>query len=301
MVITRSAHPALLWPGVLDFVTDRYRKWPAIYSQIFETRKTNRAFEEIVALGSLPLARVKAEGQSTEYVDISQGPTTRFTPVAYSLGTIVTREAIDDNLYKDKAFQLGALLTDSFMTTKEIVHANVLNRAFSSSYPGSDGVSLINASHPVEGGTQSNVLSVAADLSEASLEDALTQIRNMKNSQGHPIRVRGMKLVVSPSWEFEAYRILNSTLQSGSQNNDVNALRAMGMLPGGVIVNPYLTDDDAWFIITDAPLGLLSFQRTPFEYKKENDFDTDNAKAKGYERYTPGWADFRAIVGTPGA
>ena len=297
--IMRSSHPALYWPGVLAFVTDKYTSWPSIYDKIFTVRTTKRAFEEIVGLNGLPLARVKPEGASTEYVGLEQGPTSRFTPVAYSLGTIVTREAKDDNLYKDRALQLGGLLADSFRTTKEIVHANVLNRGFNTAYTGGDGQPLFSANHAVAGGgTQSNILPIAADLTEASLEDALTRLKNMKNAQGHPIRVRATKLVIPPALEFIAMRILNSTLMPGTANNDINVLR--GAI-NTVIVNPYLTDQDAWFLMTDIDLGLLSFQRTPFEFKQDNDFDTDNAKAKGYERYVPGWADWRAAFGTPGA
>lgn len=296
-VISTGSHPKALWPGVRAWVMNDYNTFPTQYTQIFDVQSSKMAYEEDVELSGFGLVKVKAEGAAVEYDTITQGPTTRYRHVAYALGYIVTREMIDDNLYESKSMQFAKSLRFSFRTSKEIVHANVLNRAFNASYPGSDGKELIATDHPTLGGTQSNELATPADLSEASLEDALTMIGTMKNGRGLPISLRGMKLVISPSEAFNAKRLLESTGQSGTANNDINAVRG----EVSVVVNNYLTDPDAWFVTTDAPNGLMSFQRKAFEFDKENDFDTMNAKAKGYERYSCGWTDWRAIVGSAGA
>jgi hypothetical protein len=299
--ITRAAHPKALWPGVHKFVMDDYAEHPLEYKEIFNVETSKMAYEEDVEVSGFGLAQVKAEGASTAYDSHAQGVTTRYTHVAYSLGYIVTREELDDNLYKGRSFKRGKMLNFSFRTTKEIVAANVLNRAFNSAYAGGDGKELIATDHPSLAGDWSNELAIAADLSEASLETMLTQINSAKNSRGLPIAIRGQKLVVAPANMFEAERIMNSTLRVGTPNNDVNAIKSMGLLPGGVVVNHYLTDPDAWFIKTDTPDGLTMFQRTPYEFTQDNDFDTMNAKAKGYERYSVGWSDPRGLFGSPGA
>jgi hypothetical protein len=181
--------------------------------------------------------------------------------------------------------------------TKEIVHWNIFNRATSGSYLGGDGVALLSTSHPTLSGNQSNKLATDADLSEASLEDLLTMIRVAKNSKAHPIMLKAKDLVVSPYDAWNAKRILNSTLQNDTANNAINAVK--GVLDG-IVVGTYLTDSDAWFVTTNAPAGLTSFKRAGYTFTTDNDFDTDNAKAKGYERYVPGWTDWRGVYGTSG-
>lgn len=301
MPISTGNHPKALWPGVNAFVMGSYNEHPKEYSKIFTVKSSKMAYEEQVQLTGFGLAKVKAESASTEYETHSQGWTKRYTHVAYSLGYIVTREEMDDNLYKGRSFDRGAMLTFSFNTTKEIVHANVLNRGFNSSYQGGDGKELLATDHPSLAGNWSNELAVAADLSEAALEDILTQVETATNDNGHPVAIRAQKLIVHPSEAFNAERIMKSSLQNDTANNAVNAVKSMGLLPGGVVVNHYLTDADAWFVLTNVPNGLQSFQRTPFEFKRDNDFDTDNAKAKGYERYAVGWTDPRAVYGSAGA
>lgn len=300
-VISTGAHPKALWPGVRKFVMGEYSEHPTEYTQIFDMKSSSMAYEEDVETTGFGLAQVKAEGAATTYDTHSQGFTKRYTHVAYSLGYIVTREEIDDNLYKSRSFKRGKALAFSFRTTKEIIAANILNRGFNSSYTGGDGKELFATDHPTLAGNQSNELAVPADLSEASMEDILVQIMEAKNSRGLQIAIRPRKLIVAPANVFVAERIMKSTQQSGTANNDVNAIRSMGLLPGGICVNHYLTDDDAWFVQTDAPDGLLGFQRTAFEFGQDNDFDTENAKAKAYERYTFGWTDFRGIYGSAGA
>lgn len=301
-VITRGAHPAAQWPGVRKFTLAQYSKHPMEYAKIFDMQTSGKAYEEDVETSGFGLAQVKAEGAPTQYDFHAQGFTKRYTHVAYSLGYVVTKEEIDDNQYESYAFKRSKHLALSFRTTKEIVAANILNRGFDPAYAGGDGQALFSAAHPViDGGAQSNLLPVAADLSEASIEAMLIQIEQARNSRGHPVAVRGQKLVIAPSEVFNAERIIKSNLRSGTDFNDVNAMKSMGMLPGGICVNHYLTDPDAWFITTDAPDGLIGFDRQKFSFTKDNDFDTDNAKAKGYERYVFGWTDFRGAYGSPGA
>jgi hypothetical protein len=222
-----------------------------------------------------------------------------FTHVTYGLGYIITREAEEDNQYQEVAEANAASLPWSMMTTKEIVHANILNRAFNSSYVGGDGVSLANDSHPTASGLFDNNLT-AADLSEAALEDALTQIANAKNSAGLNIALRAVRLIVGPGQIFNATRILQSDLRVGTANNDTNAIKTLGLVPE-IVINHYLTDDDAWFIQTNAPNGLISYQRRAVEFRDDSDFDTENRKHKATERYSAGWGDPRAIFGNAGA
>jgi hypothetical protein len=300
-VITTGAHPKALWPGVRKFVMGEYSEHPTEYTAIFDMKSSSMAYEEDVELTGFGLAPVKDQGAAVAYDAHTQGFTKRYTHVAYSLGYIVTREELDDNLYKSRSFKRGKMLAFSFRTTKEIVAANILNRGFSNSYVGGDGVELFSSAHPTLAGNQVNELAVPADLSEAALEDMLIGIEESKNSRGLQIAIRGEKLIVPPALGFTAERIMKSTLQNDTADNAVNAIRSRGLLRGGVHVNHYLTSDSAWFIKTDAPDGLMGFQRTGFEFSQDNDFDTMNAKAKGYERYVFGWTDWRGAWGSEGA
>jgi len=300
-VITTGNHPKLLWPGIHALFGTTYDDIARRYDDVFRVEKSDKAYEEIVELSGFGLAPIKAEGAGVVYDSTSQGPTARFTNLVYSLGFIETRESVEDNQYKGRATQRTRALARSMSVTKETVHANVLNRAFNASYAGGDGKPLIATDHPTLGGNQSNKLAVDADLSEASLEDALIQIRTAKDRRGLPINLTGAKLVVAPQEAFNAKRILGSTGQNDTANNAINAMKSMGMLPGGVVDWVYLTDPDAWFILTDADQGLISFQRRALEFAKDGDFDTDNFKHKASERYVAGWADWRAVFGSQGA
>jgi hypothetical protein len=299
-VITTGAHPKALWPGVRKFVMGEYSEHPTEYTDIFDMKSSSMAYEEDVELTGFGLAPVKAQGSAVAYDSHQQGFIKRYTHVAYALGYIVTREELDDNLYKSRSFKRGKMLAFSFRTTKETVGANILNRAFNAAYPGGDGKELLATDHPTLAGNFSNELATPADLSEAALEDILIQIMETKNSRGLQIAIRGDCLIVPPALAFTAERIMKSTLQNDTANNAVNAIRSMGLLRGGVKVNHYLTSDSAWFVKTDAPDGLMGFQRTPFEFTQDNDFDTMNAKAKGYERYVFGWTDPRGLFGSAG-
>lgn len=299
--ITTSNHPKDLWPGIIAHFGHTYNEHTEEFSQIFDKETSDKAYEERVQYTGLGLAPVKSQGASIGYDDDQQGYVSRATNVTYAIGAVVTREAIEDGKYESVAKRLSKGMAFSLRQTKENVGANMINRAFSGSYLGGDGVALISASHPEIGGNQSNHIATAADLSEASLEDLLIQIMQAANSRGLKISLIGQKLIVPPALVFEATRILKSQLQSGTANNDVNALKAMGLLPGGVVVNHYLSDSDAWFVKTNAPEGLIYQERRGYEFTQDNDFDTENAKMKASERYVFTWADWRTVYGSPGA
>lgn len=301
MAITTGSHPKALWPGVKAFFGKKYAEKPLKCEMVFDTYQSQKAYEEYVEETGLGLAPVKPETSGLSYDTDAQGYVSRLTNVTYALGAKVTMEAIQDNQYEQVAKSKAAKLARSMRLTKETVGANILNRAFDSNYAGGDGKELLATDHPTLSGTQSNELAVAADLSEASLEDMLTLIRGMRDSRGHFIAAMGQKLIVPSALEFEATRILSSANQSGTANNDINAMRSLGMLPGGVVVWEYLTDPDAFFVKTDVDTGLIKQQRMAMEFDQDNDFDTKNACMAAIERYAFGWADWRGLVGSPGA
>jgi hypothetical protein len=291
----------LLWPGLDAIWGSDYRDYPTEYTQLFDTDTSEKAYEEDVELDGFGLAPVKPEGSGTSYDSTSQGPVSRYTHVAYGLGFVITREAIDDNQYEKKALNNTRALARSFRQTKENVCANVYNRAFNSSYTGGDGVCLLSSAHPTNAGNMSNVLATAADLSEASLEDLCVQIAGATDGRGLKIALMPKKLVIPYQLMFEATRILKSMGQNDTANNAVNAIRSIGLFADGATINHYLTDTDAFFVRTDAPNGLKYFSRTAAEFAQDNDFDTSNLKYKGYERYAAGWTDPRGLYGSQGA
>jgi hypothetical protein len=293
-VITRSNHPDALWPGVKAWYGKNYETLPMLWSDVFERQTSNKAYEKVIESTGFGLAVAKPEGSSISYDSDQEGVVNTFTHVVYGLGYIVTREELEDNLYTYVSKGRSKALAFSMRTTQEIVHANVLNRATSGSYVGGDGVALASASHPTLAGNQSNLLT-AADLSEASLEDGLKTLMVAKNSRGLQIALTAESLNVSPYDAFNAERILKSQLRSGTANNDINAVRSMGLLPKGVNVNNYYTDQDQWFLKTNAPEGLLSMWRRDVDLEKDNDFDTENAKAKSTMRFAVGWGDWRSV------
>lgn len=300
-VITTGNHPKALWPGMRAFWGRQYSEHPQEWSQIFDTESSEKAYEEDAEVTGFGLAPIKTQGGAVSYDSESQGTTKRYTHVTYALGYIVTRDEMDDNLYEVVSKRRIKALAFSIRQTEEIVGANVLNRAFNASYTGGDAKELCATDHPTVDGTQSNELATAADLSEASLEDLIIQIMEAKNSRGLRISLMPKKLIVPPALAFDAERIINSSLQSGTANNDLNAVKSMGLIKGGAVVNHYLTDSDAWFIQTNAPNGLTRFNRRATEFRQDNDFDTENAKAKSSVRFSVGWTDWRGMYGTPGA
>ena len=299
-VITRSNHPSALWPGVNKFFGKTYNEHPEQFSQVFEVNKSTKHYEEDVESTGFGLAPIKPEGAAIQYDSDQEGTKSKYTHVVYGTGYVVTREEIEDNQYMGKSKMRAKALAYGMRQTKEIVHANVFNRAFDAGYTGGDGVSMCSTAHTSLAGNQSNTLAVAADLSEASLEQALIDIRKMRNARGLKISVQGRKLIVPVEEQFNAERIIKTNLRVGTDLNDVNAIKSMGLIANGVMVWDYLTDPDAWFLKTDAPEGLKCFMRRAIEFKQDNDFDTDNAKAKSTERYSMGWSDWRGIYGCPG-
>ncbi len=300
-IITTASFGRSLWPGIRKWYGKAYDEFPVEWDKLFEKHTTRRAFEEDVGYSGFGLAIEKPEGESISYDSERQGFVTRYTPVTYALGFIITREAVEDDLYDVVASRKAQGLAFSMRQTKEIVGHNIFNEAFTGSAYG-DGVSLINSAHPnMAGGTWSNQLAVAADLSEASLEQAAIDIQGLQNDRGLKISVKPRTLVIPYQLEFEANRILKSVQRVGTNNNDINAIREMGMFPGGIVVSHYLTDPDAWFILTNAKEGLKYFERRGDEFGQDNDFDTENAKYKATARYAFGATDPRAIFGSPGA
>lgn len=300
-IITTGNHPKALWPGVKRWWGRSYTEHPVAWKDLFEVESSDKAYEEDVELTGFGLAPVKAEGASISYDSETQGAVKRYTHVVYGMGWICTREERDDNQYAEVSKRRTKALAFSMRQTEEIVCANVYNRAFTAAFTGGDGKEMIATDHPSLSGSQSNELAVAADMSEAAIEDLLIQIMEAKNSRGLSISLIGEKLIVPPALSFDATRIMKSTLQNDSSNNAVNALRASGMLPKGVAVNHYLTDRDAWFIRTNAPAGPTRFNRRDTEFGQDSDFDTENAKAKATMRFAVGWTDWRGVYGSPGA
>ena len=299
-VITSGAHPKALWPGIYDWFGAKYDSHGDQTTKLFESKTSNQKYEEIVEQTAFGIAPVKGEGSSVAYDANAQGITSRGTNVAYALGYIVTKEEKDDNLYEKVSMQRAESLAFSMATTRNIVGANVYNRAFNSTYAGGDTKELLATDHPSLAGDMSNELATAADMSEASLEDLTIQIMDAKNSKGLQIALQPKCLIIPTALVYEAERILESLGRVNTANNDLNALNSMNVIPD-VVVNNYLTDSDAWFIRTNAPSGLCWFDRNAVEFSKDEDFDTDNAKAKAYMRFVPFWGDWRGLFGSPGA
>ena len=300
-IITTASHPKALWPGIKAWWGQVYDEHPEEYSKLFDSDTSRQNYEEDVQLTGFGLAPVKSEGSGVAYDSEIQGFTTRYTHVAYALGYIVTKEELDDNLYEQVSRRRAAALAMSFRQTKENVGANIYNRAFNGTYLGGDGVSLCATNHPnTSGGTFANKPSVDADLSEAALEDALIAIMGFQNDRGLLINVMPRSLIVARQNWWNANRILKSAYTPSTANNAVNVLVATNALPEGIVMNHYLTSPNAWFVRTNIQNGLKYYSRVGIQFDQDNDFDTMNAKAKGYERYSFGWTDPRAIYGVNG-
>ena len=300
-IITTASHPKALWPGIKAWWGQVYDEHPEEYSKLFDSDTSSQNYEEDVQLTGFGLAPRKSEGSGVAYDSEVQGFTTRYTHIAYALGYIVTKEELDDNLYEQVSRRRAAALAMSFRQTKENVGANVYNRAFNGTYTGGDGVALCATNHPnVSGGTFANKPTVDADLSEASLEDAMIAVMGFQNDRGLLINVMPKSLVVARQNWYNANRILKSVYTPGSANNDINVLKATNALPDGIIMNHYLTSPHAWFLRTNIMNGMKYYERVGISFDQDNDFDTMNAKAKGYERYSFGWTDPRAIYGSNG-
>lgn len=300
-IINSGSFAKALWPGVNAWYGKAYSEYPVEWTKLFEQFKSTRQFEEDVGVSSFGLAVVKPEGASIYYDSERQAFITRYQHVTYALGFIITREIMEDDQYDVVGQRKAQGLAFSMRQSKEIIAANVYNRAFNSSYTGGDGKELLATDHPLfAGGTWANELSTAADLSEASLEQAHIDIAGFTNDRGLLISVRPKALIIPRQLMFEAKRITAPTGRPGTDTNDVNAMKAMGLVPE-VVVNHYLTDTDAWFLRTDAPHGMKYFERRGDSFDMDNDFDTENAKYKATARYSFGWTDPRGLFGSPGA
>ena len=299
-VITTGNHPAALWPGVHGWFGRAYDEHEPQYTDLFDVETSDKAYEEEIESTGFGLAAVKAQGASINYDTDSQGYTKRYTHVVYGIGYIVTEEELEDNLYEDVSKRRSGDLAFAMRQTKENVAANIYNRAFNSSYVHGDGVEMCSTAHPTINGNQSNELTNAADISEAAIEDMVTQIGDAVNARGMKIRLMPKTLHVPTASWFEANRILKSVLQNDTAQNAINVLKSTNAIPGGIKVNQYFTSTSVWFIRTNARRGLRLFQRRPVKFEKDSDFDTSNAKAKSTERYSVGISDWRAVYGTPG-
>jgi Mu-like prophage major head subunit gpT len=298
--MTTGSFGKALWPGINAWYGKAYNEFDVEWSKIFTTRKSRKAFEEDVSISSFGLAAQKAEGAPVSYDSEQQGFVDRYTHVVYALGFIITKELVEDDLYDVAGERKSKGLAYSMRQTKEVVAANILNRAFNTSYTYGDGKALIVSDHPnVAGGTFSNVIAVSADLSEAALEQACIDIGKYTNDRGLRIAVKPSKLIVPVDLDFEANKIMDTQYEVGTNNNTVNLVRSR--FPGGLVINHYLTDTDAWFILTNVPNGMTHFERRPDAFSQDDDFDTDNAKFKATARYSFGCSDKRSIYGSQGA
>ena len=301
MAISRSQLVKELEPGLNALFGLEYGRYDAEHTEIFETETSDRAFEEEVMLSGFGNARVKSEGGSIIYDNATETFTARYTHETIALGFAITEEAVEDNLYDRISARYTKALARSMANTKQVKAANVLNNAFDPNFTGGDGKELCATDHPLVAGTLSNELATAADLNETSLEQALIDIAAFTDERGLLISTQGRKLIIPSELQFVADRLMASANRTATADNDINALRNMGMIPEGYTVNHYLVDSDAFFIKTDIPNGFKLFQRSPIRTSMEGDFDTGNVRYKARERYSFGFSDPRCVFGSPGA
>lgn len=302
--ITTGSFAKSLWPGVNAWFGREYDAYPVEYTKLFDTFTSKRNYEQDVGVSGFGLLTVKPEGMPIQYDTEQQGFTTTYRHTVFASGFIVTKEAIDDDLYDVVAPKKARQLAFAARQTKEVVGASIYNNGFAvnPTFANGDGVAMLTSTHPnVAGGTWSNILSTASDLSEAALEQACIDIGLLKDDRGLLISLVGETLILPPQLEFEGARILKTQYRVGTDNNDINALKELGKFRKGQVVNHYLTDADAWFIRTNAQDGMKYFERWADTFSADNDFDTENAKFKVYGRYSFGWTDPRGIFGSAGA
>jgi len=290
-----------LEPGLNALFGLEYDRYENQHTEIFDTENSDRAFEEEVMLGGFANAAVKPEGQGVTYEDAQETFTSRYTHETVALAFSLTEEAVEDNLYDKISTRYTKALARSMANTKQIKAAAILNNGFNNNFPGGDGKELFATDHPTLSGNQKNELSTAADLNETSLEQMLIDIADMKDERGMKIALQGTKMIIPLQLQFVAERLLKTDGRVGTADNDINAVKNMGMVPQGYVVNNFLTDTDAYFIKTDSPNGLKHFVRAPIRTAMEGDFDTGNVRYKARERYSFGFSDWRGIFGTPGA
>jgi len=302
MAISRAQLVKELEPGLNALFGLEYKRYENQHAEIYVQESSDRAFEEEVMLSGFANADVKAEGQGIAYDDAQETFTARYTNETIALAFAITEEAIEDNLYDRIASRYTKALARSMSNAKEVKAVNpLINGLPSGSFNTGDAVTLFNTSHPTIAGTFSNTLSTAADLNETSLEQSLIDIAAMTDERGLKIAARGMKMIIPSELQFTAERLFKSQGRVGTADNDINAMKSMGMIPQGYRVNNFLTDTDAFYIITDVPNGMKMFNRAPLTTAMEGDFDTGNVRYKARERYSFGCSDPRGIFASPGA
>ena len=302
MAISRAQLAKELEPGLNALFGMGYARYENEHAEIFETEASDRAFEEEVLIVGFGNARDKSEGQGVAYDQASEGFTARYTHETVALAFSLTEEAVEDNLYDRLGARYTKALARSMAHTKQVKAANVLNNAFSSSFLGGDGKSLVATDHPLAGGgTFSNRPSAFSDLNETSLENALISISTFVDDRNMILALQGTKLIVPPQLQFVADRLLETPGRVETADNDINAIRNMGLLPQGYAVNHFLTDTDAFFVLTDVPDGFKHFERSPIATSMEGDFNTGNVRYKARERYSFGFSNPRAVFASQGA
>lgn len=301
MAISRAQLVKELEPGLNALFGLEYKNYENQHTQIYSVESSDRAFEEEVMQSGFGEAPVKSEGAGVSYDQAQEVYTARYTHETIALAFSLTEEAVEDNLYDRLSARYTKALARSMAQTKQIKAASVLNGAFTTSI-GGDGIALCSTSHPTLGGPDlANALATPSDLSETSLEQALIDIAAFTDERGLKVAIKGLKLILPKELQFTADRILKSTLRVGTADNDINAVRNMGMVPQGSTINNFLTDPDAWFIKTDAPNGMKMFERVSMKTGFEGDFDTGNVRYKARERYSFGYSDPRGMFGSAGA
>jgi len=302
MAISRAQLLKELLPGLNALFGLEYARYGEEHKEIYEIEKSERSFEEETKLSGFSAAPVKNEGQAIAYDNAQEAFTARYNHETIALGFSITEEAIEDNLYDSLSARYTKGLARAMSYTKQVKGASVLNNGFSSNYLGGDGVSLFSTAHPlVNGGTNSNTPSTQADLNETSLEAAVIQIAAWTDERGLLIAAKPRKLIIPPTLQFVATRLLETSLRVGTNNNDINALKNNGSIPEGYAINHFLTDVNAWFLTTDVPNGLKMFERTPLQNSMDGDFDTGNVRYKSRERYSFGWSDPLGVFGSSGS
>ena len=302
MAISRAQLLKELLPGLNALFGLQYKTYEQEHTEIYETETSERSFEEETKLSGFSAAPVKNEGSAIAYDNAQEAWTARYNHETIALGFSLTEEAIEDNLYDSLSARYTKGLARAMAYTKQVKAAAVLNNGFSSAYPGGDGVSLFNSAHPlVSGAANSNVPATSADLDETSLENAVIQISLWTDERGLLIAAKPKKLIVPPSLQFVATRLLETELRVGTTDNDVNALKNNGSIPGGYTINHFLTDTNGWYLTTDVPNGMKHFVRTPLSTGMDGDFDTGNVRYKARERYSFGWSDPLGMYASAGA
>ena len=302
MAISRSQLLKELLPGLNALFGLEYARYGEEHKELYEIETSERSFEEETKLSGFSAAPVKSEGAAIAYDNAQEAWTTRYSHETIALGFSITEEAIEDNLYDSLSARYTKALARGMAYTKQVKGASVLNNGFSSSYLGGDGVALFSAVHPtVNGGTNANTPTTQVDLNETSLEAAVIQIAAWTDERGLLIAAKPRKLVVPPALMFVATRLLETNLRVGTNNNDVSAIVNNGTIPEGYTVNHFLTDVNAWFMLTDVPNGLKHFVRTPLQNSMDGDFDTGNVRYKSRERYSFGWSDPLGAWGSSGS